>query len=241
MTWREIIQAALLEIGAIASGEPMKAEEAADGLDSLNMMIDSWSAERLMLHEVKKTTWSITSGTGTYSVGSGSDVSVMRPVFVDRVSYYDSSLTTPPELQLVKLTTDEWTMLSPKTYESVYPTHAHYEPTDTTGTLYLWPIPTHATLVGVLYAPSEPIAQATSLSATPYLPPGYRLALVKSLAVQIGPQYDRATDQGLRDEAMKARAVIKRANRHPVELKADQSAPGLSRSLHSFRHIYSGP
>ena len=35
-------------IGALASGETLPADEAADGLMILNQMLDSWLAERLM-------------------------------------------------------------------------------------------------------------------------------------------------------------------------------------------------
>ena len=50
MTALEIVTAALRLIGVAATGETLSASESADGLQALQIMLDSWSNQGLMVY-----------------------------------------------------------------------------------------------------------------------------------------------------------------------------------------------
>lgn len=56
-------------INVDAVGETTPAENSATALEVLNMMLDQWSLERLMVYYVKNSIFTITNGVGTYTIG----------------------------------------------------------------------------------------------------------------------------------------------------------------------------
>ena len=226
-TVRDLATTALKEIGVLAEGQVMTAEEGSDTLAAFNRLVDSWAAERLQIYTVTRTTWTITSGTSTYLVGPAQVVAVARPMYINAINFQDTSVTPTVEYQLTLLTDDMYAQLSQKTLTSTYPNAAYYNPTFTTaapyGTIILWPVPTSTTLQGVLYAPLA-IAQFSSLDDTVSLPPGYQRMIVKNLALEMAPTFEKNVSELLAVQASKAIAVVKAANKRIRDLNIDPSA-----------------
>lgn len=222
-TARDIIDGALTELGVRAAGETLAAADASEGLLSLNRMLDAWAAERLMIHTVTRTTWTISANDGQYTVGTGANVNRARPMTVDHVAVIDTDTDPDTESPLGKLTDDGWAAVSQKAQTSDTPQVWYYNPTYPTGTLDLWPIPTSSTLTGVMYAPTA-VTQFTDLTTAVSVPPGYERALVKNLAVELAPAYGRKVDAVLAIQAQEAKAVIKRANNRLSDLSIDPAA-----------------
>ncbi|MEK9725816.1 MAG: hypothetical protein VW405_20355 [Rhodospirillaceae bacterium] len=222
-TARDIIDAALSELGVRAAGETIAAADASEGLLALNRMLDAWAAERLMIYTVTRTTWTITANDGQYTVGTSANVNRPRPAYVERVSILDTSSDPDTESPLAKLTEDGWAGISMKAQTSDTPQAWYYNPTYPTGTLDLWPVPTSSTLQGVMYAP-QAVSQFTDLTTAVSVPNGYERALVKNLAVELGPPYGRKLDAALAIQAQESKAVIKRANNRLSDLMLDPAA-----------------
>ena len=70
----DIISAALRSIGAIVPGEKPKPAEMQDALITLNQMIDSWQAQRLMVYAIVRYIYAPTVLKQTYTVGPGGDI-----------------------------------------------------------------------------------------------------------------------------------------------------------------------
>lgn len=217
------ITVALKELGVLAETETPTAEAAADALAALNRMVDQWAAERLQIFTVTRTTWTITSGTQNYAVGTGQVVNVARPVFVDHINYLDTSPTPDLELPLAQFTEDGWAGLPDKAQTSPQPTSFYYNPTYPYGLISLWPVPTGTTLQGVLYAPQAVAAFATLATAVA-LPPGYEEAICTNLAVRLAASYEKQIDSTLYERAKEAKAIVKRANRRPMDMQFERSA-----------------
>jgi hypothetical protein len=187
-------------------------------------MMDTWAAERLMIHTVTRTTWAIVSGDGQYSVGASADVNVARPVHANDivVNYVDSVPNPDAEYPLRPLTDAGYSALDPKAQTDTLPQLFYYNPTYPTGTLILWPAPTSTTLTGVLYSPA-PVSQFAALDTAVALPPGYEEALVKNLALRLAPSYGRPPDQMLVDYAREVKGVVKRANKRLMDMSFDSA------------------
>lgn len=223
MTVRDLVATALREIGVLAAGEPATADDAADGLSSLNRLVDQWAAERLQVYQVVRTTWTVVSGTGTYTVGSGGTVNVARPVYVDHVNVVDTSPNPDLELQLQPLTDDAWSRVPQKALQGALPTSWYYNPTYPLGTLKLWPVPTSSTLLGAIYAP-EAVERFDDLNSAVALPPGYERMLVKNLALELCVGHQRKPEELLVVQAMESKEVVKRSNMRLSDLQFDGGA-----------------
>ena len=213
----DIVTDGLRELGVLAAGEVASADDGAYGLRALNRLIDQWAAERLQIYEEARTTFDIVSGTQEYEVGTGATVNVARPVSIKHVTYFDAAVSPNHEIPLDLLTFDGWAGIPQKALTSTYPTHAWYATDYPLGSLKLWPVPTSSTLTGVVYAPKQ-VSEFASLAATVSLPPGWRRMLVKNLAVELAPSYDKPAGRELTDQALEAMRVVKRSNLKMTDL-----------------------
>lgn len=222
---RDIVTAALRELGVLAAGEVATADEANSGLEELNRLVDQWAGERLLIYRITRTTWTLISGTQVYTVGTGGTVNVVRPVYLDHVSFIDTSTNPDTEYPLTPLTDNAWAALAQKALTSTLPSNWFYNPTFPLGTLSLWPAPTSATLQGALYAPQQ-VAEFAGLDEVISLPPGYRRMLVKNLARDLAPSYDRPVHPELKEEAIESKATVKRNNYRLSDLSFDPAVTG---------------
>src|SRR3989304_6497560 len=133
---RDIVAAALRELGVLAAGEVAPADEANSGLEELNRLVDQWAGERLLIYRVTRTTWTI-SATQNYPVGPGGTVNVVRPVYLDHVNLIDTSTDPDQETPLTPLTDDGWAAITQKRATSTQPTNWYYNQTFPLGTLSL--------------------------------------------------------------------------------------------------------
>jgi len=223
-TVNDLIEASLREINVLAAGEVMPAEDAIDGLAALNRLRDKWAAERLMIYTTTRTTWTIVASTGQYTVGTGGDVNIVRPNFLDRVGYIDTAQSPDLERILPRHTEASYAGIEQKEDDSTYPTSWYYNPTFTSslGTLDFFPVPTGSTLEGVLYSPTAIATLAGTDTVT--LPPGYEQMIVKTLALELVPSYGKQPHPMLVQQAQDAMAVVKRSNERMRDLRIDSGA-----------------
>lgn len=213
----DLCTAALSRINVIESNQAPPADLLKIAFDRFNDLVDNVCAnERLTIYSITETTFTITNGKQTYTLGTGGDISVVRPVFIDHWTFTDSAFSPAFERPLVVLTDDAWTAIPIKTSTSPYPTYAYYNPTFTSGalgTLKLWPVPTSTTLTGNVYAPAA-VTRFASLTDTIALPPGYNRFLRDNLAVELAGELGENTpvDPRLLASARESKANIKRAN-----------------------------
>ena len=210
-TVSDLCQSALEDLGVLGAGETMASGDLATCFKSLNHLMDAWASERLTIYTITRTTWTIASGDGTYTVGLLGDVVVARPDFITHVNYLDTSVSPNLELQLANYTDDAWSRVAYKTLTSTLPTRWYYNPTYPLGTLDLWPVPTSSTLTGVLYAPAA-MAQFAATSTTVALPPGYERFIIKNLAMEVAGKFGAIPSPTIAEAARKSKADIKRAN-----------------------------
>ena len=220
---RDVVADALREIGVLAAGEVASAEDSLSGLSALNRLVDQWASERLQIYSVTRTAWSLVSGTAAYTVGLGGTVNIPRPVFVQSVHVRDTAATIPTEEPLICLTDDAYALLPSKTQTATDPIYYYHNPTYPLATLTLWPVPTSATLQGVIYAPAA-VAEFTDLNTLLALPPGYRRMLVKNLALEMAPSYTRPVTPVLAEHAIDSKAAVKRMNHRTADLSIESGA-----------------
>jgi hypothetical protein len=229
MTAGDLISSALQRLGVVGADKAAEADDLETGRLRLNDLVDSWATERLAIYTISRTTFSLVNGQQTYTVGTGGDVNVARPVFIERVGLVDTSTTPATETSLGDPMTDwEYQSIPQKTLSGTYPNRVYYNPTYPStgyGTLTFFPIPTAASLQGVLYAPAA-VAEFAALTTPIYVPPGYRRALRDNLALELSADFDAPVSPGLVQSATESKANLKRINVRLVDL-ATPGVPGV--------------
>ena len=88
-----------------------------------------------------------------------------------------------------------------------------------------WPISTGASLLWVVYYHAA-LSDYAAISDTVTVPDGYEQFLVKNLAMELAPSFQRQVSPELRFQAMEARRMVTRSNQRAVELNFDFNAGG---------------
>jgi len=247
MTVHELISGSLQDMGVLGQGQTAGGAQANFALTVLNdSLIDAWSTDRLLVHTIRRATWTIASGTADYTVGTGGTINIVRPSTMNMqgssVWFIDTSASQPnTELPMSMLTDDAYQAINQKTYQATYPTSWYYNPTYTSaaspfGTLTLWPVPNVSTLIGVFYAPIA--AQSVALSDTIALPPGYKRFYRTNLAAEMLDAFPVPGDVATRIErkARESKADVERVNTRLQDLSVDLAlVPVRQRS-----NIYAG-
>jgi hypothetical protein len=218
-TLRDLATDALLDLGVLSAGEVGDAGDYASALRAINRLLDQWAGERLQIYTITATTWSIVGSTQSYDIGAGQAINRARPMFVDHVSYRDSSGN---EFPLSRFTEDGWAAVTAKTTTSTVPDSYYYNPTYPYSRVTLYPVPT-TSVTGVLYAPTA-VAEFSSINDAILLPPGYRRMLVKNLAVELAPSYQRQIHPEISAAASQSKTIVKRNNWRPSEMSFDALA-----------------
>jgi hypothetical protein len=180
-------------------------------------------AEKLTLYAQARTVWTIVSGTGVYTVGTGGTVNVVRPVYIDQINFQDTSPTLTTEYPLSDLTDDAYAGIVLKTLSSPFPASWSYDATFPLGTLTLWPKPTSTSLQGVMYSPVA-VPNFPLLTTVVSLPPGYEEYLTTTLALRLATPYGRQVDPSLKERQTEARSIVKRANAKLMDLSFEAGA-----------------
>lgn len=149
---------------------------------------------------------------------------IERPQFVNSVAYIDTANgDTLVEVPLEPLTEDGWAAVRAKAMESTLPTHYYYNPSYPEGTLNFWPIPTSSTLRGVIYVPTQ-VSEFSSVDDDATLPAGWRRMIVKNLALELCPSFEKQPSPLLVQQASQAIGAVKKVNRRVSDLSFDSAA-----------------
>lgn len=237
-TYADLIANALIEIGAIATGETPSASDLALGLSKLNRMIGLWNAQSLLVPYVDSAEFAFGTSKQSYTIGpaaSSADFTSARPIRIVAASIVLVSSSPYTYIPLDVMNVEEYGDIRVPATSSTIPTRLYYKPTVTKGTLYPWPYPTVVTnkLSIDYWAQLAEVATADTIA----LAPGYEEALTTSLAEALGPSFGRTIAPELEKQAQMARSVIKGLNSQAPKLGSDFPGSG---SRGAFNYLTGG-
>ncbi|MDY6893901.1 MAG: hypothetical protein SVO01_00560 [Thermotogota bacterium] len=190
ITTNEIINEALIDVGAIAVGQTPDAAMYAHGRRKLNMMVKQWMGPPnyklpgLKMWQREVGTLTLTAKSTFLLCSSGGDCDIDPPVHIISASRRNTdnvdSLLTPIGVQ-------EYRELANKSAVGT-PTKYYYEQKLDGGYLYLNTIPSDTTDT-IVFSYLQPIQDFDSASQNPDFPQQYYLALALNLAVLLAPAY----------------------------------------------------
>jgi hypothetical protein len=207
----DLITLALKDIGALGIGQAISADDTADALATLNMMLGQWQGERLSVYHLVDTAKQST-GAVSYSIGIGGDFNVARPIKINaayaRLQSSGSGSNVDYRISMIDARED-YSRISLKTLSS-FPEYAFYDAAFPLGNLILYPVPNSSYELHIVTM--EQLPQFTTPAQVVNLPPEYMAMIRYNLAVYIAPSYQIQPMAALVQLAMNAKRTVKRMN-----------------------------
>ena len=205
-TVQTLIDRSLRLLGVIASGDSPSTEETADSLIALNAMLESWRTNRLIVYGFTEETLTMVVGDSSYTIGPSGDLDTTRPLDIQH-GFMRIGDTDYPVKFVDKRRFDS---IQDKTVTSDLVEMAYYNPSMTTGTLSVWPVPSVANVLHLTMW--TPIDSFSAASDSVSLPPGYERAIAYNLAIESAPEFGREPSATVHRIASESLANIKRVN-----------------------------
>lgn len=236
-TASSLILRGLQMIGGKGIGGTLTAGEQTDYLAMMNSMLDAWSIERLMVYQLLQESLALTSGTASYTIGTGGAFNTTRPTKIcDPCFVRDSQNADWPHLKL--LNEDQYGRIILKSLSGSYPSYLFYDHAFSAAglaTINLYPEPGAGL---TLYISSwKPLTAFSTIGATLALPPGYDEAISSNFAIRAAAGY-RTIPPETALIAKQSKAAIMRINAPSNTLRMD---PGvLQRPYRGNSSIFTG-
>lgn len=207
----DLFTLALKDIGAVGIGQAISAEDTADALATLNMMLGQWAAERLSVYHLIDTAHQST-GAQSYTVGTGGDFNVARPIKINaayaRLMSSGAGSAVDYRISMIDARED-YARISLKTLSS-FPEWAFYDSAYPLGNLFLYPVPNSSYELHIVTM--DVLPQFATAATVVNLPPPYMAAIRYNLGIYLCPSYQLEPTPSLVRLAMNAKRVIKRMN-----------------------------
>ena len=209
ITASTMILSALRMIGEKPPGGTLTSAEQTDYLYDLNAAMESWSLDRTLIYQLLQESLALTTGDGTYTIGSSGDFNTTRPTkIVDPCFIRDASGNDYP---LTIINAEAYGLIVDKDAGNAIPDRLFYDSAYVSGlgTIHLYPEPS-ASLT--LYINSWKQLQQFSLISTALaMPPGYQLAIESNFAVMkaagSGARISESLAKTARDSMARVRSV----------------------------------
>jgi hypothetical protein len=218
---QDLIEQAAGLIGALTQGTGLNDSELADGLARLNILVDAWNADPLKHYAIGSEQHTLSSGVGSYTLGSGGSFSSTRPVVIESANIILSGLKHPMDL-ISKAVYDA--ILEP-TGQMTVPRKLYSDGGFPTTTIKIWPVPSGTPDLEI----NSPfiIPQFASLNTAVSLPPAYYKALLYTLATDLAPSFRLQLDPSIPQIASDAQAAMKIPNVLNAQtfVRVDQAGP----------------
>lgn len=216
----DIIKRSLQSINVLGTGEAPSADMAADGLNSLNDMLSSWSTQKLMVYELTLEGFSLVPGQAAYTIGPSGQFNTTRPTAIQNAYINWQGLDYPMGIT----TTQQYDDIPLKTLETQMPCVLLVDAGWPLTTLKLWPTPSDST-ARLFIESRKPFTAFASLPTQVNLPEGYARALRYNLALELCPEYGKEPSPSLMRLAIESKKWIKRINFEPLILEIDEAIP----------------
>lgn len=218
-TGQTLIDRACRLLGVVSSGDSASTDESADALIAMNAMIDSWRNDRLMAHAFVTESKAMVVGDSSYTFIAAGDFDGTRPVKIAEAYMTIGDTDYPVEI----ITAQEWYAIEDKTTTSDLVEKVWYNPTMTSGTVNVWPVPAATnTLTLVVWVPIADLALGTTVA----LPPGWEKAIAYNLAIEIAPEFGAQIPPAVAKGAVDSLAAIKRINSQPISGRSELAPAG---------------
>lgn len=212
----DIIFGALRKIGAVVVGETLAPEDGTTGLEQLNGMLDLWSTEHLAVFNNVESILQLQAGKSTYTVGSGGDFDIARPLRLSGAYTRLSPTGTTVDYPCTEVDYTRYARIGIKNQPGPWPKVMYFNASYPLAELIFWPVPSQN---AEFHLWSDMLFnQFANLSDAVALPQGYMLALQTNLALLLAPEYGVQAAPELVAVARATKKALKSLNSTPQDV-----------------------
>jgi hypothetical protein len=225
-----------------APGRGYSSEELIEALSVLNVMVDAWNVEALMVYVRLRQLFTINASQQVYQIGNGApDWNTApddRPSAIPAASIIITTSGQNTEVPIEPLTWERWQQEAVKQLPCSYPIKFWYDYQFPFGNVWVWPTPTQTNQMA-LYIPQLLKSAFSQPTDSVVMPQGYQRALSCNLAVELAPGYPKAVVSPLLlQRATDSKADVKRANMRILEAAKDPAIMNGARRFNVWTGQY---
>jgi hypothetical protein len=184
----DLIDMAMLDLGAVAAAEGLTSAEQTDAFNRLNLIVDQWSREELTAYLIVHGSYALVGGTANYTLGTGgSFVTAAAPMRVTSARAFSGSFSGP--LKLLSFAELDEIARDTLGETAAIPEMLAADQGWPTISLRFHPTPAGSATAQIEYWTA--FSQFATIGDTVNLPPAFTAALQKNLALHLFPQYAR--------------------------------------------------
>lgn len=224
ITAGKLITLAMDTIGALNLDETPTPAELSNGLTRLNMMLDAWSIDNLMLMGAIMESFALTAGKGAYTIGIGGDFNTAVPSAISDAFIRDGANQDTP---LDIITQDAYNAIADKNASQGRPERLYYDkgPTQQTAPLgLLWFYPVPDTSYTLFMGQQKALTELTTVNDTVSFQTAYYEALLYNLALRLYRSFfkhGRSIPGDIIGLAKESKETIERMNYVKVRITSD--------------------
>ncbi len=234
----DIINLALKTANVIGVGQTPLAQDTNDCFNQLNMMMAQWQRRRYMVYNLVTVGLQAT-GALTYSVGTGGDFNITRPVKLESAFFRMNKNTPLPvdyPLEVLRAQED-YNRISIKNLNA-FPQYAYYNTGFPMGELYIWPVPNNQ--YEIFISVMVQLEAFQTINDQIVLPPEYLDALHWNLARRICVMYGLPITPELTGYAEASMRAIEEVNSQIPLLHMPVALRGKSGAYNIYGDFYVG-
>jgi hypothetical protein len=182
----QLIRDGLSLTNAVGADQTLTADETAEGLRAFNDVLEIFSTRNLAVYGSVNQSLNTVIGQSVYTVGTGGDWNVDRPV---RISDDGYSVVNTVSFPLVSMTQDEYNAIAFKGQTQDFPTRYLYVNDFPLGRLTVFPVPSAVT--PLTFSVDRILTSVASAGTTISFPPGYAMVFVYKLAIMLAPRFGK--------------------------------------------------
>lgn len=187
----QVIEGALRKLGVLASGESATSAQISDGSSALNALVKAFHADGMPLWAITSTSFTVTDGTASYTIGVGQTVNAVAPLKVLQ-ALYTLTGTGVSAVPMNVYNRYDFNVLPDDSTVEGNPVNLYYQPTapatDFTGTIKLWPVPDNSTTSITIHY-QRPFQDMDGATNNFDFPAHWIQALIFSLAWSLSSEY----------------------------------------------------
>ena len=206
----DIIRGAMRKLGIVDASRPLTADEARDGLDDLNGLLEQWSLESLNVYRQGTIRFTTLTNQTTYNIGPGEYIDAERPATVLEcvdVNYPQAMI------EVVEFSNELQVQGRVISYDPAFPT----------AFLYLGWQPQGEVLSLTV---NQELQRYESTTEPHGLPPGFEFPLTLALSLAMAPDYDVIPGDSLVSQARAAKRTLRN---QAARLRISYAKTGIGR------------
>jgi len=234
----DLITQALKIANVIGVGQTPNATDINDCFNQLNMMLAQWQRRRYMVYNLV-TTSKVATGQISYTIGTGGDFNITRPVKLESAFFrMQSGSPLPVDYPLEVLRANEdYNRISIKKLNA-FPQYIYYNTGYPLGTIYVWPVPNNQ--YEIFLTVMTQLEAFQTITDTVTMPPEYLSAMQWNLARIICVIYGLPITPELTGYAEASMRAIEEVNSQIPLLHMPVALRGKSGAYNIYGDFYVG-